>query len=325
MGTNGNTAVAVQTKPVVEPRPSRMALGGVVKGRIAKPIRVLLYGVEGIGKSTFAACAPSPIFMGAEDGTSELDVARFPQPQHWFDALEGIQHLTVDAHEYKTLVIDTLDWLEPFCWQAVCERANVTTIEDFGFGKGYNAALDEWRVFLGRLERLRQVKSMNVIMLAHSWVKSFKNPEGDDYDRYEMKLHGKTAGLLKEWCDVVLFANYETFTKKGKGKADRAKATDSGARVVHSQRRAAWDAKNRYDLPEDLPLDWSTFFEAVGAHRPGAPAFYRTQITENLAYVSDKVADKVRRSVVVAADDAAELARIADKLAGMIQTGEKTL
>ena len=300
-----------------------MTLGGVVKGRIAKPIRTLLYGVEGIGKSTFAAAAPSAIFIGAEDGTTELDVARFPQPEQWSDVIDAIQQLTVETHDYKTLVIDTLDWIEPFCWDAVCKRAGVATIEDFGYGKGYNAALEEWRSFLARLERLRQAKTMNFVMLAHSWIKQFKNPEGDDYDRYEMKLHGKTAGLLKEWCDVVLFANYETFTSRGKN--ERAKAIDNGARVIHSQRRAAWDAKNRYDLPESMPLDWSTFFEAVSAHRPGAPAFYRTRINEDLAYVSEKVADKVRRSVAVAADDAAELARIADKLTAMIQTGEKIL
>lgn len=309
-----------QSKPAAAAPPSRMVLGNIVKGRVAKPIRILLYGVEGIGKSTFGAASPSPIFIGSEDGTSELDVARFPQPQKWEEALDAIHQLTVEAHDYKTLVIDTLDWLEPLCWEVVCERGGHSGIEDFGYGKGYVAAVDEWRVFLARLERLRQAKGMHVIMLAHSWIKPFKNPEADDYDRYELKLHAKSGGLLKEWCDVVLFANYETFTKKSKN--ERAKGVDSGARVIHTQRRAAWDAKNRYDLPESMPLDFPTFIEAVGAHRPGEPAFYRTKIGELLSDVDEKTAEKVKESVSKAGEDAAELARIADKLRGMIQTKE---
>jgi hypothetical protein len=307
--------------PKPTPAPSRMTLGNIVTGRVAKPIRAMLYGVEGIGKSTFAANAPKPIFLGTEDGTSELDVARFPEPGTWTEGLDAIQELTTTDHDYKTLAIDTLDWLEPLCWKAVCIKGGWSSIEDAGYGKGYVAALDEWRIMLARLDRLRQVKKMHVVLLAHSWIKPFKNPEGDDFDRYELKLHAKTGGLLKEWCDVVMFANYETFTKK-KSEKDRAKGVDAGARVMHSQRRAAWDAKNRYDLPETMPLDWELFAESVAAHKPGEPAFYRARISQLLPNFDEAISAKVEASVTAAGNDAAELARIADKLSGMIQTQE---
>lgn len=244
-------------------------LQNVVRGKISKPIRVLLYGVEGIGKSTFAASAPKPIFLGAEDGTSELDVARLPEPKSWADVFGMVTELTTGEHEFKTLVIDTLDWLEPLCWDAVCTRGDdkgrrKNSIEDFGYGKGYAAALDEWRKLVALVERMRAERSMHVITLAHCQIKTFKNPGGDDYDRYELKLHPKAGGMLKEWCDCVLFANYETLVDDSSG---RAKGISTGKRVVQTQRTAAWDAKNRYGFPEQMPLAWKEFAGAIAAHR----------------------------------------------------------
>jgi hypothetical protein len=129
--------------------------------------------------------------------------------------------------------------------------AGVKNIEDVGFGKGYNAALDRWRDMLSRLDTLRDRRGMNVILLAHSWIKTFRNPEGDDFDRYELKLHAKTSGLIKEWSDAVLFAAYETLTATDKSK--RTRGISTGARIVHTERRAAFDAKNRFELPAELP------------------------------------------------------------------------
>lgn len=311
------------SQPAAPPKPSKMLLTNVNRGILHKPIRVLLFSTEGLGKTTWASRAPSPIYIGTEDGTSNVDVARFPEPTAWSDVFDALHVLTHDAHEFKTVVFDTVDWLEPLCWQAVCARAKIASIEDLNFGKGYTAALDEWRLLLVRLEKLRATKAMHVILLAHAWVKSFKNPEGDDFDRYELKLHAKSGGLLKEWVDAVLFGNYETFTHKTK--QDRIKGMDSGARVVHTQRRAAWDAKNRYDLPETMPLDWEIFAEHVASHRPGEPAHIRKRIAQVLAEsptLSADVAAKVRASAEKAGEDAAELARIADKLTGMVQTTE---
>lgn len=310
--------MSIQSAQKQPPQPSRMTLASVTRGRIVRPMRVLLFGTEGLGKSTFAANAPSPIFLASEDGTSQLDVARFPEPKSWRDAMDAIDILTVEDHDYKTLVIDTLDWLEPLCWAAVCERPDEKgrrreSIEDFGFGKGYVAALDEWRLMLARIERMRLARNMHVVLLAHSWVKMFKNPEDDDYDRYEMKLHTKAGGLLKEWCDAVLFGAYETFANTDKA-TKRTRGVSTGARVVHTQRTAAWDAKNRYDLPPTLPLDWDAFAAAVAAHKPADPAKLRERIAGLLTGATPDLTQRVNAAVAKAADNAAMLARIADKL-----------
>lgn len=302
-------------------KPGPRMLSAVTKGKIAKPIRALLYGVEGVGKSTFGANAPSPIVLGTESGTAELDVARFADPDSWADVMAAVDELRTEAHDYKTLVIDTLDWLEPLCWARVCERPDEKgkrreSIEDFGYGKGYTAALDEWRLLLARLEQLRAARGMNVIMLAHSWIKPFKNPEGDDFDRYELKLHAKAGGLLKEWCDAVLFAHYETLTDKDRNK--RVRGISTGARLIHTTRTAAWDAKNRYDLPDTMPLDWSAFADAVVAHRPADPAAIRDSIAEMLTDANAELAAKVRAAVNKDPENAAYLARIQNKLQATI-------
>ena len=194
---------APKAEPTPKPAPKRMSLVGVVQGRVQKPIRALVWGVEGIGKSTFGSNAPSPIFLGAEDGTTELDVARFPEPTSWQDVFDAVTELTTAEHAYRTLVLDTLDWLEPLNWEHVCAKGDgrgkrIASIEDFGYGKGYAAALDEWRRLLSAIERLRNTRHMNVVLLAHGWIKPFKNPDGPDYDRHELKLHPKAGGLLKE-------------------------------------------------------------------------------------------------------------------------------
>lgn len=313
------------TPPVTAAPAPRMTLAKVVSGRIAKPVRVLVWGTEGIGKSTFGACAPAPIFLGAEDGTSELDVARFPEPLCWQDARDAVLELINAKHEYQTLVIDTLDWLEPLCWAHVCATKlgtggkRVSDIEGYGYGKGYASALDEWRRLLSMVERLRTLRGMHVVLLAHGWIKGFKNPDGDDYDRYELKLHPKAGGLLKEWCDAVLFANYETLTRDDNG---RTKGVSTGARVLHTQRRAAWDAKNRYDLPETLPLDWQAFAEAVAAHRPADPAQLKARIAGLLERADESTNGKVTQALAKVGDDAAQLARIADKLAATVNIQE---
>lgn len=322
------TPPKIAPAPAAPPPSGRMSLAKVVRGKLVKPPRVLIYGIEGVGKSSFAAGAPNPVFLGNEDGTSELDVARFAEPRTWNEAFEAIAELATDPHDYKTFVIDTLDWIEPICWEHVCfgkkDKAGrkIENIEGFGYGKGYTAALDHWRVLLRALERLRSERGMTNVLIAHSWIKPFKNPAGEDYDRYEMKLHAKAGGLLREWCDAVLFANHQTFTHESNG---RVKGISDGARVIHTQRTAAWDAKNRYDLPPELPLDWEAFAEAAAAHRPADPATLKQRIEALLARSDNAVlVKKVKQATQQAGDDAAELARIADKLEATVGTEQET-
>ncbi len=298
-------AVVTEAPPL---KKNRMSLASLVKGKIKQPVKLLLYGVEGIGKSTFAASAPAPIFIGAENGTEQLDVTRFPSPEKWEDILDALRVLTNEAHEFKTVAIDTLDWAEPMLWEFICKRDNHANVEDYGYGKGYQAALDEWRVFLALLERLREAKKMHIIMLAHSWIKPFKNPQGEDYDRYELKLNAKASGKLKEWSDAVLFAQYETYATKDKNK--RVRGVDTGARLIHTQHRAAFDAKNRFNLPEALPLAWADFEEAIGADRPADPEALTSEIQRKAQLLGPKFETATASALERAGNDASKLSKL---------------
>lgn len=314
-----NTAATKQQQQPPPPRKNRLA--AVVTGRLTRPIRLVMYATDGVGKSTFASNAPSPIFIGAEDGTAQLDVKRMPDVHSWSDIGESLAELEQGEHSYQTAVLDTADWAEPMCWAHLCKTRQWADIEEPGFGKGYNAALDEWRHLLARFERIR-ARGMNVIILAHCVIRTFKNPAGDDFDRYEMALNNKASGLLRQWADCVLFAQHETFAVKESKKA-KAKGVSSGARIMHTQRTAAWDAKNRYDLPEELPLDWQTFADAVDAHRPADPSLLRARITGMLINITDDaLTARVNADLSKAGDDAARLAHIADKLAAKLTIKE---
>ncbi len=312
---------AIAAKPQGLPPVRRMNLAKLVKGKQETPLRVLLFGVEGVGKSSWATKAQSPVFLCAESGTDDLDVERLPLPDGqfewtWADINEAVRALTEDAHNHKTLVIDTIDAIEPLLWSFLCKRDGKDSIESYGYTKGYIAAIDEWRVFLASLERLRRVRGMNVILIGHSYIKPFKNPEGEDYDRYELKLHNKAAGLIKEWVDDVLFAHYETFAVKAdESKLTRAKGYSTGARVVETNRTAAWDAKNRHSLPARLALDYDDFIAAVKAHRPVDPKVLLASIAEKLAALdSTEISLKVSIDVNKAAGDSVELAKIDNRL-----------
>lgn len=304
---------------VSKPITPRVGLAAVKRGKLDAPIRLLAYGPEGIGKSTLAAGAPGPLFIGAEDGTEQLDVARV-EPKAWDDVFFLVSELATTAHDYRTVVLDTADWAEPLCWEHVCKQGGKKSIEEFGYGKGYVAALDEWRRLLSWLDRLRSGRGMNAVLLAHARVAQFKNPEGDDYDRYTLKLHEKASGLLKEWCDAVLFCQYETFTHD---KGGRTKGIDSGARVMHTVRRAAFDAKNRYGLPEKMPLSWEEFAAGVQAHAPKSPDVLRAEISALLGRMS--AADKTRAEAATkrAGEDPIKLSQLADWARGKVNIQEE--
>lgn len=308
---------------MLSPSPSnpqpQSRLTQVTRGKLPSPMRIVLYGTDGIGKSTFAAHAPSPIFLGAEDGTAHLDVARMPPIQSWPDLLESAHELATLPHDFKTIVLDTADWAEPMCWQHVAAREKKAHIEDLAYGKGYAIALNEWRIFLSILERAK-ARGMNVIILAHSLIKTFKNPAGEDFDRYEMKLHQKASGLLREWADCVLFASYETFVSEMDG---RSKGVSSGARLIHTERTAAFDAKNRSGLPAALPLDWGAFHQAHQAASPSPAPVLRGKIEALLAGSQDEVLiANVRKAVESAGEDSAKLARYLDSLTAKIALQE---
>jgi len=292
-------------------------LSGLKKSRVEKPMRVLLMGIDGIGKSTFASQAPDPIFIGAEDGTSELEVYRYPdEPREWNDIFTAIHVLTTEEHSFKTFVLDTVDWAEPLCWAQVCSENSWKSMDASPFNRAYGVAQDQWRRLLAALDRLRATKGMHVILLGHSTVKAFRNPEGEDYDRYQLKLHDKSAGILREWADAVLFAAYETFTVE---KGSRNIGISNGARVLHTERRPAFDAKNRYNLPPKLALDWGEFEAAVKARATASPEELRRRIEKMLEEVGDATFSTTARTVMgKAGDDAIELSKIGNKVAARL-------
>jgi len=259
--------------PAAPPPPSRMTLGAVVSGRVMAPIKAAVYGLEGAGKTTFAAGAPSPIFIPIEEGTNALNVQRSPAPETFGDVLDFLTVLTREKHEFRTVVLDTLDALEPMIWAQVCLAGKKPSIEGFGYGKGYVAALDLWRVLLARLEQLRAAKKMNVVLIAHSQIKKFQNPEGEDFDRYELKLAGKgAAGLIKEWTDDLLFATYEVIAATDEEK-ERTRGVATGKRIARTVHSGAFDAKSRHELPDPMPLEWTEYRAALTKfYQAGKPA-----------------------------------------------------
>lgn len=266
------TATKATPPPATRPK---LTLASVQKGATPRPHRIVLYGVEGVGKTTFAALAPRPIFLGTEEGAGALSIDRFPRPERWADLLESVDVLTNEAHQYETLALDSADWAEPLIWSHVCERDSKASIEAYGFGKGYIEALGEVRLFLSALERLQAKRAMNVILIAHAHLKMLKNPGGDDFERWTLKLNEKAGGALREWAETVLFANFETFVKDNAN--ERKIGFSTGRRLLYTTKTAAFEAKNRYALPEELELSWEAFAKAVERNR-SAEADIRTAL-----------------------------------------------
>jgi hypothetical protein len=228
------------------------------RGIVPTAKKVVIYGPEGIGKTTFAARFPSPVFIDTEGSTKEYDVARFPAPTSWQMLLDEVAEVKKNPQICRTLVIDTADWAEAACFAHVISAGQVKSIEDFGYGRGYARAKEEFGKLLNELTDVVNA-GVNVVVTAHAAMRKFEQPdEMGSYDRWEMKLYTsqKTniAALLKEWADMVLFANYKTFAVKDKN-SNKAKA-QGGQRVMYTTHHPCWDAKNRYGLPEILPLDY---------------------------------------------------------------------
>ena len=242
-----------------------ISLNQLVRTAHPKPPIMTVYGVHGIGKSTFAAQAPSPVFIQTEDGLGTLACAHFPLAATFEDVIGGLAALYTEPHEFKTCVIDSVDWLEALIWAKACRDHGWASIEDAGYGKGYVAALNLWRQYIEGLNALRDHKGMTIVQLAHTDIKRFDSPEHDPYDRYTIKLHARAAALVQEHSDIVLFANYRISTVKADVGFNKkvSRAVGSGERVIHTTERPAFLAKNRYGLPDTLPLDWTAFAQAM--------------------------------------------------------------
>ena len=241
----------------------------ITKGKQARAQRVVIYGTEGIGKSTLAAQFPDPVFIDTEGSTSNMDVKRFGKPTSWTMLMNEIAFVKANPGCCKTLVIDTVDWAEQLCVEHVCAFHGKKGIEDFGYGNGYTYVREEMGRLLNKLQELVD-SGVHVVLTAHSQLRKFERPEEEGaYDRYELKLGKKTGSqtspLIKEWADIVLFCNYQLMVVKSE--TNKAKAY-GGERFMYTTHHPAWDAKNRHGLPPKLPMDYASIahiFEAPAA------------------------------------------------------------
>ncbi len=250
----------------------------IISGKIIKPQKVVIYGPEGIGKSTFAAQFPRPLIIDTEGSTSHLEVDRLPRPTSWQMLKQYIKDLKGDTMGYKTLVIDTADWAERLCEEAVCQSNGKVGIEDFSYGKGYTYVKEEFGRLLDSLSDLIDA-GMNVVLTAHSIIRKFELPEETGaYDRYELKLGQKAgnqcAALAKEWADMVLFANYKEIVITTK---DNKKKVSGGKRVMYTSHNPCWDAKNRHGLADELPFDYQEIAHCIPDTAPAPEPATKTK------------------------------------------------
>ena len=248
-------------------------MDSVIVGKTPLPPRVMIYGYEGVGKSTFASAAPKPIFIQTENGLNQISTNKFPLAKSWDDVVAQMAAVADEEHDFQTLVVDSLSGLERLIFAEVCKRFGVKNIEkaDGGYARGYKHALDWWELFLQGLEMISTKRNMMIILIAHVGVQEVKDPESQTYHRTAPRMHHLAEGMISQWCDAVLQAK-QNFriqkTTEGFG-SERAIATalgsDGGERVIRTVGTAAVIAKNRFGLPEYMPLDFKTFFDAVSA------------------------------------------------------------
>ena len=249
------------------------------------PQRILIYGVQGLGKTTFVCSFEAPILLRTEDGAGALDVATFPTiAASYQDICDAIQALHGE-HPFRTLVLDSLDWLEPLVLAKTCGDLGIEHIEDAAYGKGYVTADDNWRFIMGGLDSLRHNRGMTVVVIAHSEIRTHTPPDGEPYDRYQIRVHKRAFALWQEWSDMVLFCNYDRRIIGDQKKGEKRRAEGEGDRIIFTEERPYFLAKNRWGLPAKILIGqdktWSAFHQALNIATHGAYAIPTTQEKSN--------------------------------------------
>ena len=243
----------------------------ITRGPIRNAMKVVIYGPEGIGKTTLASRFPNPLFIDTEGSTKFLDVARTPPPKSWAQLLDQVSSVWENPSVCGTLVLDTADWAEQLCTAAFCASKKISGIEELGYGKGYVYLAEDFARLLNTLGEIAD-KGVHVVLTAHAKMRKFEQPdELGAYDRWELKLQKSVAPLVKEWSDLLLFANYKTFAVAVDKEGRRHKA-QGGKRVIYTSHHPCWDAKNRLGLPEELPMEYGPLAPYFGGNATPPPA-----------------------------------------------------
>jgi len=251
---NQDTAQFLKLLEVLNESTKEVNMIQVTKGKLETAKKIVIYGPEGIGKSTLASYFPKSVFIDTEGSTKALDVARYPEVKDW-TAIKTFVEDAVNSRQFLTIVIDTADWAERFCTRSICKAHKVQGIEDIPYGKGYTYVMEEFAGLLDVCNRAIAA-GINVVFTAHAQMRKFEQPdEMGSYDRWEMKLSKKTAPLLKEWADMVLFCNYKT--KLITDSKTQSKKAMGGKRVMYASHHPCWDAKNRYGLQDEMDMEFS--------------------------------------------------------------------
>ena len=249
----------------------------ISKGKKQVPVRAVIYGSEGVGKSTLAAQMPEPLFIDIEDGTAQLDVMRIDTPTSWAMLTSEVDYIRDHPDLCKTLVIDTADRAQALCEAALLMETGVDSIEKVGggYGKGYSMLLEKFRKEL--LYRLDEViaKGINVVLLAHAVMRKQESPEDPPFDRWELNLSKKLAPEVRAWADLLLFCNYKVMAIEENG---RTKARGQARRMMYANHRPTFDAKNRYGLPDEMPLEYKPLKDIFDRKAP------RLEIRDQINY-----------------------------------------
>lgn len=246
-----------------------ISLNSIKRSGTPRPPTIMVYGVHGIGKTSLAASAPNPVFLQTEDGLGTIESDTFGILKSYSDIMDAVGALYNEDHNFKTVVLDSADWTEPLIHAETCSIHGWKSIDDgskeTSYGKGYTAALDVWRILIEGLSVLRDEKGMSVFILAHSEIKKFESPESDAYDRYQPKLQKSASDILQEAMEGVLFANYRTLTKTSEAGFNKkiTRGIGTGERILYTVERPAFKAKNRWSLPDSIPMDWDALSECI--------------------------------------------------------------
>lgn len=301
-------------------------LARAVKGPIKKPHYILLFGVPGIGKSTFASRFPSPYFLDLEEGTKKLDVTR-DFPKSFSEVIQIVSELNSEKHSFQTLAVDSVDRLELLVWDEVIQEFNRDTksakaahIADIPYGGGYAAALNKWKSIGEKLQALSN--KMNIVLVAHSMVKTINDPSvPTPYDKHVIKLHQKAADYLKESVDAVLFANYEIFVAKKNDRDVKGKAFGDGKRILSTMATPHAEGKNRYGLPPEIEFDYDVFIKAVSDCDPSDPNKLSERIEHYLPQLKDEATKtKAKTAYEKAKGNIPELLKIEQRLKTIVET-----